>query len=330
MKNLFDANGKMIPTNPNDEVIQDAQSRYDALGNMTMDEIMGKDKYDLPLPDEAIKAKMERDRQNLKNSNQFTSTNITPTMELNTESFYMPSKNLLYGDSFDGHFNLRMFTTKEERIRLSSTTSFLETMVSILNNCISTTNGTVIDTKLLTEFDFIYVMYMSRIVSYGPMYAMTVNCPHCHNTYRYKANLDDLNVVYLDEDFKEPFKIGPLPKSGDILEIRYLRIYDIIDIEKEGKEILLQDPDYQGDPTYNGKIERRIVSVNGKQLSNYEKKIYVENLSAYDNQYINYKVSQISKAGIDISSTATCPICGKDTPITLSVTSTFFRPEFDD
>lgn len=316
MKNLFNNQENVNAENAA------TQERYDKLSSMSMNEILHQE--ELPLPEEVVKARMK------KNSNQFQSTGISPNMGLNTESFYLPSKNLLYGENFDGHFNLRMFTTREERIRLSSTASFLETMVSILNNCISTSNGVVIDTKYLTEFDFIFVMYKARIVSYGTQYPITVKCPNCGNTFRYTANLDALETVYLDDNFKEPFTIGPLPKSGDTLEMRYLRIADIIEIEKEAKELILQDPDYQGDPTYNGRIEKRIETINGKKITDYEKKIYVENLSAYDNQYINYKLSQIAKAGLNISTTAKCEVCGEETPITLSVTSTFFRPEFDD
>lgn len=317
MKNLF--NNQENTINAENAATQE---RYDKLGSMSMEEIMHQE--ELPLPEEVIKARMK------KNPNQFQVTSNSPNMGLNTESFYLPSKNLLYGENFDGHFNLRMFTTREERIRLSSTASFLETMVSILNNCISTSNGVVIDTKYLTEFDFIFVMYKARIVSYGAQYPITVKCPNCGNTFRYTANLDALETVYLDDNFKEPFTIGPLPKSGDTLEMRYLRIADIIEIEKEAKELILQDPDYQGDPTYNGRIEKRIETINGKKVTDYEKKIYVENLSAYDNQYINYKLSQVAKAGLNISTTAKCEVCGEETPITLSVTSTFFRPEFDD
>ena len=265
MKNLFNNQENTIKAEN-----ATTQERYDKLGNMSMEEILHQE--ELPLPEEVIKARMK------KNPNQFQSTGISPNMDLNTESFYLPSKNLLYGENFDGHFNLRMFTTREERIRLSSTTSFLETMVSILNNCISTSNGVVIDTKYLTEFDFIFVMYKARIVSYGAQYPITVKCPNCGNTFRYTANLDALETVYLDDNFKEPFTIGPLPKSGDTLEMRYLRIADIIEIEKEAKELILQDPDYQGDPTYNGRIEKRIETINGKKVTDYEKKIYLSYL----------------------------------------------------
>jgi len=308
MKNLINTTAKPMAT----------QDRYDELSKMNPLQ-----EEELPLPDEVLKARYERSQTEMGKS-------VTPAMELNTESFYLPSKDRLYGDVFDGHINLRMFTTKEERIRLSSTVGFLETMVSILNNCVTTTNGVVIDTKLLTEFDFIYLMYKSRIISYGPAYPVTVKCPHCGKSYKYVANLDKLQVHYIDDDFVEPFKIGPLPKSNDILEMRYLRVYDRIEIDKEAREILATDPEYEGDPSYNGNLEHRIVTVNGKELSPFEKKIYVDRLSAYDNQYILHKLDQLKPVGIDIGVEAECEYCHKTSPITLSVTSTFFRPEFDD
>lgn len=315
--------------NQNNQVETPSQERYDRLNSMSMNEIIGNTE-ELPLPDEVIQARKQKELQN--NINYTMGNSITPPMGLNTESFLLPSKNMndLYGTDFDGHFNLRMFTTREERIRLSSTASFLETMASILNGCISTTNGITIDTKLLTEFDFIYVMYMARIVSYGANYPITVTCPHCGKTYKYIANLDNLPVQYLDETFKEPFEIGPLPKSGDMLKVRLLRIIDRINIEKEAREILAANPNYEGDPTYNGNLEKHIVTVNGTELSPLQKKEYVENLSAYDNQYLQHKLRQYGRAGLDIGVTTTCSYCNKDTNATLSINSTFFRPEFDD
>lgn len=297
-----------------------SQERYQQLENLSMDEILGNET--LPLPDEVIKARQEK--ANKINNSQ------TQQIGLNTESFLLPSKNLLYGDDFDGHFNLRMFTTREERIRLSSTAGFFETMVSILNGCISTSNGITVDTKALTEFDFIYVMYKARIVSYGAAYPLKVSCPHCDRSFKYVANLDDLQVHYLPDDFVEPFEIGPLPKSGDVLKMRFLRINDRIEIEKEAREILAQNPDYEGDPTYNGTLEKRIVSVNNSELSKYQLKQYVENLSAYDNQYIQHEYSKKNIAGLDIAVMTKCEHCGKIMPVSLSINSTFFRPNFDE
>ena len=203
-------------------------------------------------------------------------------------------------------------------------------MVTILNNCISTTNGIVIDTKLLTEFDFIYVMYMSRIVSYGPMYPITVRCPHCDKTFKYTANLDELEVKYLDDNFSEPINIGKLPRTQDELELRFLRVMDRIEVEKEAQEILIKQPDYQGDPTFNGNIERRIVTVNGKELNDWEKKKYVEELPALDVQYITHKLNKMNLAGISNIIEPQCPHCQSKFDTILSIDSTFFRPEFDD
>lgn len=258
-------------------------------------------------------------------------SSTTPNPGLSAETFYLPSKNLLYGENFDGHFNLRMFTTREERIRISNKDSFLQTMCSILNNCITTENGLEIDTKLFTEFDFIYTMYMARIVSYGNMYNVECICPEptCYNRFKYKVNLDELKIHYLEDDFKEPIIIDELPYSKDKVELKYLRVIDRINMEKEAVEIKIEQPTYEGDPTYNLKFEYSIVSVNDKELTKLEKRDYVDNLPALDAQYINYILNR-TDAGIDTDVDVVCPKCGNKHKIALSINSTFFRPGFND
>jgi len=266
------------------------------------------------------------------NSNIFTKStnNVTiPNPGMTAEKFYLPSKNLLYGEDFDGHFNMRMFTTKEERMRVGSGKTFLQTMCAILNNCITTDNNINIDTSLFTEFDFVYTMYMARIISYGPMYSVEVICPSCYNRYKHTVDLDKLKVIYLDDTNKEPLVIESLPKSKDKLELRYLRIKDRIEMSKEAEEIQVNNPDYIGNPEYNLHLEYSIEKINGDTPTKTAKRNYVDNLPAIDAQYINYILNK-TNVGIDTDVKATCPHCGRIHNITLSMNSTFFRPEFND
>lgn len=306
-----------------------AEERYAQLDNMTDSELLG-------VPDELPKLDIE----SLKKTKHFdkieyqepkpdiTNTN-TPIPGMNSETFYLPSRNLLYGEKFDGHFNMRMFTTREERLRLSSRDTFLQTMCSILNNCITTDSGYKIDTKWFTEFDFIYTMYMSRIISYGSAYNIEVTCPFCYLRFKQKIDLDSLPIEYLEDDFKEPITIGPLPMSKDTVTIKILRIEDRINMDKEATEIRITNPDYEGDPNYNLRLEYSILTVNNKELTTEEKKKYVEYLPAMDSQYINYKINKI-KAGINTDVKVECPHCHETSETSLSINSTFFRPEFND
>lgn len=306
------------------------EERYAQLDSMSDSEIMGAPDELPKLDIESLKKTKHFDKIEYEDTIQedITTTN-TPVPGLSSETFYLPSRNLLYGDKFDGHFNMRMFTTREERLRLSSRDTFLQTMCAILNNCITTDNGYKIDTKWFTEFDFIYTMYMSRIISYGPIYNIEVICPYCYSKFKHKVNLDSLPIEYLEDDFKEPITIGPLPMSKDTITVKILRIKDRIEMDKEATEIRITNPDYEGDPSYNLRLEYSIITVNDKELSPSEKKTYVEYLPAMDSQYINYKLNKI-KAGVNTDVKVECPHCHEVTDTSLSINSTFFRPEFND
>lgn len=331
---LFNAQNDTIST-PNNEYAEtkrkSAEERYRELDKKSMSDLVRPTEPTLPLPDEVIEARKKRNAESNYNEvpNVDITTTHTPQTGMNSEQFFLPSKGLLYGDNFDGHFSMRMFTTKEERIRLSSNENFLFTMAAMLNSCISTTNGVPIDTKWFTEFDFIYTMYKARIISYGNMYKVSARCPNCGKVFTIETDLDKLVTVYLPDDFKEPIELGELPILKDTIQVRLLRINDNIEIDKEATEILSQDKDYVGDPKHNLTLEHHIVSVNGKQLTKSEIKEYVDNLPAVDDQFIRYKLSKI-KAGLVLDDITNCPNCNKKVPYSLAVNSNFFRPTFAD
>lgn len=328
---LFNAqNGVLAPNNEYAETKRkSAEERYKELDNKDISDFVRPTEPTLPLPDEVIEARKKRKSQYNEVPNVDVTTTHTPQTGISAEQFFLPSKGLLYGDNFDGHFSMRMFTTKEERIRLSSNENFLFTMAAMLNSCISTTNGVSVDTKWFTEFDFIYTMYKARIISYGNMYKVSAKCPHCNHVFGVETDLDKLKVIYLPDDFKEPIDIGELPRLKDTVQVRLLRINDSIEIDKEATEILAQDKDYIGDPRHNLTLEHQIVSVNGKQLTKAEIKEYVDNLPAVDDQYIRYKISRI-RAGLVLDDITTCPHCSNKVPYSLAVNSNFFRPAFAD
>lgn len=328
---LFNAqNG--VPT-PNNEYAEtkrkSAEERYKELDSKDISDFVRPTEPTLPLPDEVIEARKKKENQYNEIPNVDVTTTHTPQTGISAEQFFLPSKGLLYGDNFDGHFSMRMFTTKEERIRLSSNENFLFTMAAMLNSCISTTDGVSVDTKWFTEFDFIYTMYKARIISYGNLYKVSARCPSCNHTFTIETDLDKLNIIYLPDDFKEPIDIGELPKLKDTIQVRLLRVNDSIEIDKEATEILAQDKDYVGDPRHNLTLEHQIVSVNGEQLTKAQIREYVDNLPAVDDQYIRYKIGNI-RAGLVLDDVTTCPHCGNKVPYSLAVNSNFFRPSFAD
>lgn len=244
-----------------------------------------------------------------------------------SETFTLPSRGLLYGEEFGSEVVIRSMTTFEEKMRLGSP-GFWKTMTSILDAVVTSPES--YESQYMTLFDFYFLMYKMRTVSYGPTYKVSVKCPSCGKTEIIKVNLDDLEVNYLDENFVEPFTVGPLPRSGDTLECRFLRVIDSINNEKRAKEILNKNPDYVGDPQYILERVSQIVKINGEEKTPPEIQKYVEEMPALDSAYFSQAYNKIANdVGLVTYCEGTCPSCGGDLKFSLPFNSEFFRPTFD-
>lgn len=222
-----------------------------------------------------------------------------------TEELILPSANTrLYGDNFDGHITLRAMTTVEERMLLSSQ-SFYDRMCSIINNCIvdnKKENGEYkIDSRAFTDFDFFAAMVKLRMISYGNMYKTTATCTKCGHKFIYKADLSKLVYNLVPEDFTEPYEIGPLPKSGDTLGCRFLRIKDRLEIDKQAKLIMANNPNFIGDPKYTLEMQRRIVTVNGNPVDFIQAEDYVTNMIAMDSSIYHDQVDKLDFGCVRLS-----------------------------
>lgn len=216
--------------------------------------------------------------------------------ELMTETMVLPSAAVkLYGPNFDGVLNLRAMTTKEERIRLSGQ-FFYEVMSNIVNECIvdnKNPDGSYkIDSKMFTEFDFFAVLVKLRIMSYGPLYKTVATCHECGSQFITTVDLADLECKLVPEGFVEPYTIGPLPYSKDVLGCRFLRVMDRIEIEKKKQIILAKEPNYIGDPTYQLEMHRRIMEVNGEPIDIIAVEDYVDGMIAMDSQMYHDEVEK--------------------------------------
>ena len=251
-----------------------------------------------------------------------------------TETMLLPSSaSKIYGENFDGHITLRAMTTREERMRLSAQ-SFYPTMAAIINECIvdnKRDDGSYkINSEDLTDFDFFAICVKLRIISYGNKYKTKAVCPTCGHQFDFVADLSEILYNFVPEDFTEPYMIGPLPKSGDTLGCRLLRVRDRIAIDKEVQSILTKNPKYQGDPSYTLEMQKRIVSVNGQELDFITAPEYVDNMIAMDNYVYHEQVKR--DFGVIRFNTTECqnPLgCGQAAVWVLKPDAEFFRPCLD-
>lgn len=215
-----------------------------------------------------------------------------------TEQFLLPSGGKFYGSNFDGNITLRSMTTIEERMRLSASDNYYEVMSEIVNNCIvdniNADGSYKIDSKAFTLFDFYAICVKLRIISYGPLYKTKAQCLHCGEMFDYKADLRECEFVFVPDDFVEPYTIGPLPRSGDTLGCRFLRVIDKIRINKKAQEIRAKNPKMIGDPEYTLEMVHRIVTINGEDVDEIMGTKYVEAMSTLDSEFYHDNIDSKS------------------------------------
>lgn len=232
----------------------------------------------------------------------------------------------VYGGEIPKDFTIRAMTTVEEKLRLAGTG--FEVIPQLIKAC--TVSPEDVDISELKLFDIQFLMYKLRIITYGPDYKLHLTCPHCGKEFDITLDLDELECTEIPEDFEEPFEIGPLPISGDILTCKILNIQEYLDIIKEAKRIKNKNPNYVGDPEFILNYQYQIIAINGKDdLKPFEKRQYVESMHARDLRYLdsNY-VDKTAGYGLDTAIFELCPHCEGEITFDLPVTEEFFRPTY--
>lgn len=243
------------------------------------------------------------------------------------ETYELPSRGIIYGSEggVPGNITLRAMTTMEEKMRLSGTG--MNVMPNLIKACIVEPEN--VDTSKLKLFDLQFLMYRLRVVTYGPEYKLQLTCPNCGHKFDAIIDLDSIPVNYADDDFVEPFEIGPLPVSKDMFSCVILTADDFINIEKDAKRIKAKFPNYVGDPEFMLSYQYKITKVNGEEMPVSILQKYIENMNARDMRYFDSKYSEFTDSiGMDLDMIETCPSCGEDIEFTLPVTSEFFRPTY--
>ena len=240
----------------------------------------------------------------------------------------LPSKGLLYGNALGDSIELRAMTTIEERMRLSGE-NFWSTMSNIMNRCLVNSD---FDCKNLADFDFFAALVKLRIITYGNIYKTRATCLSCGKSQDIDANLDLLTTKELPDDFVEPVEIGPLPKSGDVLGIRFLRVFDHIDILNQINEYNKSNKKNDtGNPAYTLEMEKMLVTVNRVELDSFAKKTYIEKMVGMDSSYFHHKAEDlfygINRIGINKCEDEDC---GGMVPYQIAPDEQFFRTSFDD
>ena len=240
------------------------------------------------------------------------------TVQLPTNGFLYPEENNIT------EVTLRDITTKEEKMLLGSTSD--NTITNIVKACVVEPRGFDLD-NLITS-DLHYLLLQLRIHTYGSIYKVSFRCPHCGASEIAPINLEEDLICYrLEEPFKQPFEFE-LPVSKTILGCRLLTNKDSRFISNFSKKLSKNSPQNRQQVSYNLRMARHIVTIDGEEVSDGEAQKFVQNMHGKDSAYFWWKINDV-KIGYDTEVEHTCSNCGADFEITMPISGEFFRPTFD-
>lgn len=136
-----------------------------------------------------------------------------------------------------GMIEIYPLTVREEEIL--STPRFIvdgTATIMVLNNCIASD----IDAMDLLMYDYTYLLFYLRKISFSDEYIFDITCPVCDNRFKDGFKISDIEFDELPKDFKEPYKIDlPVSKYTVILSmprIKHIKEFDKIQSELSPKE----------------------------------------------------------------------------------------------
>lgn len=244
-----------------------------------------------------------------------------------TEKVPLPSRGIAYSPELEvpKEVYIRPFNTEDQKGLYGVGGNYGLEM--LIDNCLNH-EGHHFRAKDLLNADQAVILIRLRAITFGAIYPLDYECPHCGRLVTYEWDLNSFDINYL-ECGQYPIPLI-LPDSSDQVTIQYPTTSDISDID----DILAKFAD--GDKSFDKNNERpfyiqarHIVSVSGKSLSTQEAVIYFSRLSATDSSYIQFVISSLDFGPI-LSRNVKCQYksCERDFSIPLRIDLSFFRPRF--
>ncbi len=227
----------------------------------------------------------------------------------------LPSHGVLYeGKIPDGEVLIYPIRGQQEEILASAGDGGPNTMVVLQH----VTQQLV---KLPPEFAFQELLvtdWMALLLnilafSYSSIVTMTPKCPECKTQMQVQKDLKDLDCTYasdLKDGYKEPFKTEPLPRCGEVITFKMLRLRDMAKIsEYESKHRARQG--FSGiDPSHTYSLAQHIIMIGDQgNMDDLEKMRWIRGALAYDLRVLRTEFEKW-ETGYDVKPTITCAHCG--------------------
>lgn len=250
----------------------------------------------------------------------------------------VPSLGLPYGDKLPGGVvHIRPMTTQDEKIIAVSDPSRemqARIMDSLIGACVKIPNLTAED-LLIT--DGVFLIIQLRIVSYGELYTMAIECPKkdCRTRIEKTLNLSsDLPIRWASPDITED-ACSVTMDSGDVVHFHHLTGKEQKRVFTEVKRLQKLSPNMKGDPTSSVSLAIRIDAVespeNGFTADDPNRfmkaRAYVDGLLASEAWTIRDALDDTSSGYTMMIGEETCPRCGTSFEMEFTPSGDFFRTQ---
>lgn len=242
--------------------------------------------------------------------------------------YTLPSHGKVYDTEINPTFKLRSMTTVEEMKRLNHSEKPNKNIAEVIDDCLTENIG--ISAYDLCVPDFQYMLHKLRIVTYGPNYKLSSNCPWCASSNINTVNLDSLNVVEFNDEIYAKYSEFELPSTKKIIRLKMQTPRILDDIATKVKDVRKKTPDFQGDPAFLFTLESLIDTVDGSSYDRFRMMDFVRKLPMMDTNYILKSAEKLNESfGLDKSLEHTCSVCGLDYTGNFRTTTEFFGPSID-
>lgn len=242
--------------------------------------------------------------------------------------YTLPSLGKVYSQEINPTFKLRSMTTAEEMKRLNHSEKPNKNIAEIIDDCLLEKIGISAYDLCLPDFQF--MLHKLRIVTYGPDYKLSSDCPWCGSSNRHVVNLDELHLNEFNEDNFAKYSEFELPYTKKILRIKMQTPRILDNIATKVKDVRKKTPDFDGDPAFLFTLEALIDTIDGSTPDRFRILDFVRKLPMLDTNYILKSAEKLNELfGLDKSLEHECSVCGLDYIGNFRITSEFFGPSID-
>lgn len=242
-----------------------------------------------------------------------------------TEVISLPSKGLCYPESnplSKGEITIKLMTAKEEDILTSTNLIRKGIQLDKLLESIVVEPGVNINDLIIGDKNAILIS--SRILAFGPEYAVTINDPNENEPVEVKVDMSQLKIKEIDEsklNRNNEYEFT-LPKTKTPIKFKIMTHGDEIAVNKDieaSEKISKQGNDIQA------RYRRLITEINGNREVGYISNYVANQLLAADSKALRKHISEMSP-DVDLSFDYTSPFTGETEALRVPLGINFFYP----